>query len=572
LKQEFLTKKNTFNAKKAIPDEVVDAINYHTNFLNYSATTNTRVSYLLCSQPTQLLCNTCNVPLKISGSVQNAPSYCSSKCSASNPNTKLLKTQTNLNKYGVSNPSKNTDVREKSRQTFLRNYGVDNPSKNESVKQKISTAIKSTGPVRTEKIKKTVQAKYGVDHISKLDETKQKKKNSFQEQYNTDHYWKTDEFKTKMKEHWSERGVSNPSQLQTVISKIAATKQLVYGDPAYNNSKQAKNTMNVRYGTHPSRIHWSLLTHDILENAELLDEFSQNKTVNLIAKELGVAPTTIRNRLYEYGLYNFDFRKNQYETLIEQHLTTLGINFIKNDRTVLNGQELDFYIPQKNLAIECNGIFWHSELMGKHKTYHLQKTEAAAKANIRLLHFWDFQVDRNPELVLSMITHALGKSPHMVGARKTQIHDLTPAEYKDFLDKNHLQQAINSKIKLGLFYKTQLVAVMGLGKSRFKSTETELHRFAVKQGYNVAGAASKLFNFFLETHQECHTVISYADRDYSVGNLYTSLGFNALSITPPSYIYFKNRTVYNRIMFQKHKLSGMLEDYDPNLEYRKYQI
>lgn len=548
-----------------MPADLLAAIELHTNFLNYSASVTTRVSYLLSNQLSQLVCGTCATPLKFTGSLHTAPTYCSSKCSATNSETKLLKAQTNLKKYGVSNPFKNTEVKEKAKQTLLKKYGVDNPAKNTTVKQKISSANKSNSISRIEKVKKTVQERYSVDHISQLDDTKQKKKNSFSASYGTDHFWKTREFKEKMQDHWSNHGVSNPSQLPDVISKIASTKQSIYGNPSYNNTEKTKNTMAKRYGVHSSQTHWDSSTHKILTTPDLLDEFSKNKTIGVIADELGVAATTVRNRLYDYGLYNFDARKNQYEWLIEQHLLNLGVQFIKNDRTILKGSELDFYIPSAKLAIECNGIFWHSELMGKDKTYHLQKTEAAAKLNIRLLHFWDFQIDQNSKLVLSMITHALGKSANTIGARQSQLRELSSAEYRDFMHQNHIQRAVNSKIKLGLFYKDELVAAMGLGQSRFKTNEIELHRFAVKCDFHVVGAASKLFKFFLEKYQEYCTVVSYADRDYSAGNLYELLGFNKLTLTPPSYLYFKNRTVYNRIMFQKHKLQTILEYYDPNL-------
>jgi hypothetical protein len=37
-----------------------------------------------------------------------------------------------------------------------------------------------------------------------------------------------------------------------------------------------------------------------------------------------------------------------------------NLSFIKNDRQVLNGLELDFYFPELNAAIEFNGI-WHTK-------------------------------------------------------------------------------------------------------------------------------------------------------------------------------------------------------------------
>jgi G:T-mismatch repair DNA endonuclease (very short patch repair protein) len=54
-------------------------------------------------------------------------------------------------------------------------------------------------------------------------------------------------------------------------------------------------------------------------------------------------------------------------------LSLYNKEIIRNDRTVLNGKELDIYLPDYNLAIEFNGLYWHSEdYVGKN--YHLNKT------------------------------------------------------------------------------------------------------------------------------------------------------------------------------------------------------
>jgi len=45
----------------------------------------------------------------------------------------------------------------------------------------------------------------------------------------------------------------------------------------------------------------------------------------------------------------------------------------KNNKKILKGSEIDIYIPEKHIAIEFNGIYWHSDLF-KDKNYHLNKT------------------------------------------------------------------------------------------------------------------------------------------------------------------------------------------------------
>lgn len=62
---------------------------------------------------------------------------------------------------------------------------------------------------------------------------------------------------------------------------------------------------------------------------------------------------------------------------------------IENDRTVIPPHELNIYVPEKKLAVEFDGLFWHSEQAGKPKDYHLRKTEACTKIGIRLVHVFE---------------------------------------------------------------------------------------------------------------------------------------------------------------------------------------
>ena len=105
---------------------------------------------------------------------------------------------------------------------------------------------------------------------------------------------------------------------------------------------------------------------------------------------------------------------------------------------------------------------------------------------------------------------------------------------------------------------------MTFGKSRFnKSYDYELLRYCTIANFSIIGAAGKLFNYFLKNYSG--SIISYADRRWSNGNLYKQLGFEELSASAPAYYYIKDDIRYNRVKFQKHKLSNLLEVFDPTL-------
>ena len=154
---------------------------------------------------------------------------------------------------------------------------------------------------------------------------------------------------------------------------------------------------------------------------------------------------------------------------------------------------------------------------------------------------------------------------------------------RSFLDENHIQGFVGSKIKIGLFYENELVSLMTFGDRRVamgkKSTnigEFELLRFCNKLNTNVVGGASKLFKYFIKTYNPVE-ITTYADRSFSQGKLYETLGFKLLGKTEPNYYYVVDGIRKHRFNYRKDKL--IKEGFDPDktehqimLERKIYRI
>lgn len=234
---------------------------------------------------------------------------------------------------------------------------------------------------------------------------------------------------------------------------------------------------------------------------------------------------------------------------------------IENDRKVLYPKELDIYIPKKNLAIEFNGIYWHSDAYLHNRFYHQEKTLACREKGIRLIHIFENEWMFKQDICQSIINAALGIYKLKLNARSCIIKPLNSIDYRNFLIKNHLQGAINSPIRYGLFYMNELVAVIGFGKSRFKKDEVELHRFCSKLGYNIRGAFSKLIK-----HSNVEDFITYVDLAHFSGSGYAEVGFDEIGITEPNYKWIKDSLSLNRFSTQKHKLQHILgNQFNPEL-------
>jgi len=246
-----------------------------------------------------------------------------------------------------------------------------------------------------------------------------------------------------------------------------------------------------------------------------------------------------------------------------------------SNRTILNGKELDIVIPDKKIAIEFNGIYWHSELNGKNRQYHLDKTIQCAKKDIQLIHIFESEWIEKKNIVLSVLNAKLGSFCNVIFARKCVIREILSKTKNKFLIENHLQGQDKSSIRLGLFYDDELVAVMTFGKSRYnKKYQYEMHRFCNKLNHRIIGGASKLWSYFIRKYQP-NTVITYADRRYSVGSLYEKIGFKKINESQPNYFYLERgkSTLISRIKFQKHKLKNELTIFDESLtEWENMQV
>lgn len=102
-----------------------------------------------------------------------------------------------------------------------------------------------------------------------------------------------------------------------------------------------------------------------------------------------------------------------------------------------------------------------------------------------------------------------------------------------FLNKNHIHGYIRSKIKLGLFYKNELVSLMIFRKIK---NEYELIRFCSKLNINIINGANKLFKYFIDIYKP-NIIITYVNRTWSQGNLYKKLGFKYKSKTQTNRYY-----------------------------------
>ena len=300
----------------------------------------------------------------------------------------------------------------------------------------------------------------------------------------------------------------------------------------------------------------SNIIHNNKYDYSLVDYINSHTKVKIICPEHGEFEQLPYDHIKTHGCNKCTSSVSKIENNINDFINSLSLKTIQSSMSIIPSRQLDIYIPSHNLAIEYNGLYWHSELF-KESNYHLNKTELCESKNIRLIHIFEDEWEYKQDIVKSRIKNILGITNNKKYARKCEIKEVSSKDSREFLDKNHIQGGVTASIKIGLYYNGELVSLMIFSKPRLgigkNNIGYELSRFCNKLDTNVIGGASKLLNYFIKTYKP-KEITSYADRRWSNGDLYKKLGFLEIKKNKPNYWYIFGKIRRHRFGFRKHIL------------------
>ena len=247
------------------------------------------------------------------------------------------------------------------------------------------------------------------------------------------------------------------------------------------------------------------------------------------------------------------------EMEVTSTLRSWGITVREHHRQIDPAYEYDITVPEQGIAVEFNGLYWHSERV-KGADYHLRKTFAANKAGWQLIHVWEDEWVYRRSVVEKMLRRKLQVSDEpRLNARSLTYRQVSSGEASLFLEENHIQGSSGGSWRGGLFKGDELVALM-LMKRRSEG-KYELTRFATSA--IVRGGHSKLLKRFIgEVNPE--QIITFADRGVSDGGLYEKAGFVKDGELAPDYMYRVGQKREHKFNYRKARFKK-----DPNLKYEE---
>lgn len=359
--------------------------------------------------------------------------------------------------------------------------------------------------------------------------------------------------------YWSEKNTVDKSSLTKTTrtkviwncdagheweSSVAVTARSKIPCP-YCSGKRVLPGFNDIKTTHP---HLVELFEDP-SNSEKVSKGSDRR-LNWVCDNGHATSSTVSNKVRGRGCPKCKSTTSKEELELREYIESLGSVVEGSNKSILGGKELDIYVPDKKIAFEFNGVFFHSEKFVDNN-YHYDKWKKCSDSGIQLITIWQDSWRNRRKIVEKMIAHKLGLSVETkLYARKCGVRVISHEEAYNFLESYHIQGASSGSIRVGLFDKDELVSV-----AVFKviGTTLSLERYATS--YVVIGGFTKLIKF-VDRNYEFAKMITFASLDVSDGSLYEKTGWTKERVLPPDYSYCFQGSRTHKFNFRKSRFES----------------
>lgn len=306
-------------------------------------------------------------------------------------------------------------------------------------------------------------------------------------------------------------GTDNPFKLKRYQDKAKATNLEKYGAV---NHKQADLLKKFNVETEEQA------AQKVIEYLEKTGLFCNHSQVTEHFQTVGVVLTRLLNKYGRKDLLLLERSTSQGEQDLATFVTSIESNIQTNIRSIISPSELDIYLPSQKIAIEYNGLYWHSITIKEQKAAHLLKRQWCEKKGIRLIQINEDEWLQKRLIVESMLKHILGKSEYNLGARETTRGSVSLQDAEKFLEENHLMGKSSRGCSYwGLYYKDILVSLLAY---KAHKNGVDIARFCNKLNHNIIGGLSKLL---APLEKKYDFIQSYVDLRYGNGKSLEKLGF-----------------------------------------------
>ena len=234
------------------------------------------------------------------------------------------------------------------------------------------------------------------------------------------------------------------------------------------------------------------------------------------------------------------------------HVAYTWHNRIFYNKETCGHEELDFILPDYNIAIEINELDGHNSKR-KAKDYHLHKTELAQDKGIQLIHIWEWELRNDLEWIkifLWITNSLLNQSKVQLDLETDCQYDIRLVNKEDsiaFLDQYSFDNYRNFDKCIGIYYNNELIQIISFVNDMIIS-------ICVKFGYELVNGTEKLIQSYIQNSKVSY-VLTYVDLSKFTGKTFEDMGFKLLNYIQPQIIWCnKEMNHFDNIDFKEiHK-------------------
>ena len=452
-------------------------------------------------------------------------------------------------KVNISNGSKRSQSKRK--ETNLKKYGSEVAANTFKWKDDYEKENGVRHPNQREESRENMR---GDNNPAKRTESKEKIK---QKRWDEKTQEELNEIMSKTKQTWIDNtGFDNPMKVQDTKEKAKQTnleRRGVEWVPQDPNVKEKTRE------THISRVIKKINEKLNEAELELIDDFVNiTNLIEVKCKKCNYVFETVLDYVFhDYGKCPKCYPKNTSinEREIREFIESIipDEEIIYNDRKILNGKEIDILVPSKKIAIEHDGIFWHSEKAGVTKEYHSKKTNLCNNQNYEMIHIFEDEWSYKKDLVKNKLTYKLNKDALIYNS--FEILELNKNKSKIFIKDNDLYELKEFDKSLGIKDNNEILALVSFDNL---NGNVNIKNFCVKSEYSPK-YISDIVQCIIDSGVKKITVET--DKRFLDQELFSI--FKVIDEKDPDYSYFK-------CLYRITKNELILQSQDVNLNESEY--
>lgn len=368
---------------------------------------------------------------------------------------------------------------------------------------------------------------------AKSQKVREKRKQTCLERFGTENAYQSEQIKEKIKQkNLERRGVEYPSQSKECIQKRKENNIIKYGvdSPSKLDSVKEKGIQSCleRFGRR-SNMHMHITNYDNYNDEYIMNNFVHNGIFDCLAFEQYFNLTRKESYLTIKRL-GVTYNKRVFSLIQHSLFESIDVqNKLENDRTIINPLELDIVLPDYKLAIEYNGIYWHSSDK-KDKMYHFNKSNMCREHGYTLFHTFESE---NIDIWKAYIDRFI-KNCVIIDASHCEKHEITNKDANSFYKLNHIEgfpNGFNISKNIALINDGKIIQCISLSNNK-------IIRNCTLNGYYITDGLKLLIS-------DLHNISIKANLRYEDLREYENCGFIKTNFIKPKEITISGTKVYD---------------------------